>query len=195
MAETTGTLRQVVQDRVRDPSGQTYTNALVIDLLSRSQRILNAGLQLVLVSGTLTTNPWQQIYTPLSTFADFADVVTVQDNGRDLDPLTLEEQNQINRQWFRRIGPSFESFTRLGRTLLAIHPAKDHTSSVTVVYAKLTTTLTADGDSVEFSDDKSPLIVDLSEALALIRERRLEAVQVVLQRLQRRMLLVNEIEL
>lgn len=172
MAETAGTLRAVVQRRVRDTGATYHTNAFVLDILSRTQRLINVGTQLALASASLTTGANQQIYT-INTDVNAAavDVVKVTSNNEDLTQVTLEELNQLDRGWFRRVGSRFEMWAQLGRTLLVVHPALSVASSVTVTYSALTTDLVADGTLLRLEADTDLMVVDLTQSILELRQR------------------------
>lgn len=172
MAETAGTLRAAVQRRVRDATGTFHADALVLDLLSRAQRLINVSTRLVLTSGTLTTAERLQIYTIATEFADGVDVIDVRDGTESLPRTTLQELNQVDRNWFRRIGPRFETWAQIGRTLLVVHPALNYASSLTVVYSKLTTDLALDATALELETDSDLMVMDLTEAILLLRQRK-----------------------
>lgn len=168
---TAGTLRAIVQRHVRDVNGTRHADAFVLDILSRVQRIINAGSQKVLVTGTLTTSANLQLYTINTEFTAGIDVIRVRSNNEDLTKVTLQELNQLDRRWFRKVGSRFEMWAQLGRTLLVVHPALSVASSVEVVYSKLTTDLTADGTSLDLDADNDPMVTDLTEAILHLRQR------------------------
>ena len=172
MAETAGTLRAIVQRRVRDINATYHANAFVLDILSRTQRLINVGTQLVKASATLTLNANQQLYTintDVSTSA--VDVLKVTYQNQDLDKQTFTELNQIDRRWWRKVGSKPETWAQIGRTLLVVHPAVSQSSSVTVTYSKLTNDLVADATALEISEDTDLMVVDLTQAILEIRQR------------------------
>ena len=172
MAETAGTLRAAVQRRVRDINATYHANAFVLDMLSRVQRLINVGSQTILATSTLTTAANQLIYTINSDVnAAAIDVMKVTSNNEDLAKLTLSELNQIDRQWFRKVGTRFEAWVQLGRTLLVLYPSMSVADSVSVTYSKLTTDLSADGTALEFSEEANLMVMNLTEAILLLRQR------------------------
>ena len=180
---TAGDLIQRLNSRIRE---EAYTHEQLLDMVSRCQQLVNASQQLILDSDTLVTVPHMQVYDLSLLIAEQIHVLSVQEGTRDLDKLTdWKELAYHDRQWFRRLGPRFETYAMMGRDILLLHPAKDVESSVTIVYNKLTTAFITDDDVVEVPEDSFPLLLNIAEALLLLRDRRLESVPYVIQRVGR----------
>gem|GEM_PF-6480198 len=171
-------LRNKFMVRLRGPA---HTPELIRTILAHAQCLVNARLGHVLVTETLTTRPRQQVYST-ALLTDSLRVVGVRESNRDLAPALWRSLGFAHRHWFRRTGSRFEVFSRLGRNLLILHPAKPEQSSVSVASIKLTGAL-GDTDQVELSDEDLPPVLDLAEAVLLLRERRFESLKEVLTRL------------
>jgi hypothetical protein len=172
MAEVAGTLVDALLQRVRDPSGLAHTRDTARLVLSHVQRIANYALRAVLDSATLPTEPYRQVYPVLSLLPAAARVVGIREGARDLDEIAWPLFHLSVPRWFRATGPRFEAFARIGDDLLVIYPAKTLASSVSVVYARLTTALVNDSTPTDMPDEYLPLVLDVAEAILLLRQRQ-----------------------
>lgn len=178
-------LQQQLALRIRgETSGATYSTELGRRILSLGQQVLSIGSKLVITSGTLPVEKQRQIFPIRDYLADVGQVLAVRDGNRDLDFMTnWRELLYSDRSWFRRIGPKHKSFALVGHDLIIVHPARPINTTLTVVYSKLTTEFTSEGDTVELPDDDTPKLLELAEALLLLRERRLDSISAVVSRL------------
>lgn len=165
-----------LQLRVRDPQGSAHSNTLVLDLLSRCQQILNDALKLVIDETTLTTIPYQNFYTIDTLLPSTLSILSVKDGNSDLQKLSsLDDLKAISWNWHRQIDAKHHCWLQLGETQLVLWPAKDYESSVTIVSTQLTPVLTSfQQDTLAISTEKTPFLLDLVEAILLMRQRDLE---------------------
>lgn len=164
--------------------GEAHTEQFLLDLLGRSQQIVNGVSQTILEEITLETAPYQQIYDLPSRIPRLFEVLSVRDESGDLDKIVnWKELAYRDRRWFRRVGNNFESYTVMGRDVLVIHPAKIEVSAVTVVYVRLTDLFETNADDLELPDDLVPTVVDIAEIICLMRERRFDSVPMLVKRL------------
>ena len=190
MSEVAGTLIDAVLQRVRDPQGATHSRAFVRSILSQAQRMVNAQIEAVTASASLTTHRYRQFYPINSLLPNSVKVIGVREDGRDLSPANWREFSAVDRRWFRAVGPRMETFSVIGRDLLILHPSLDVDSSVSVIYSKLTDDLTGDGTATELDDSDLPAVLDLTEVLLLVRARKVKMAQPVLERMAGRLGLV-----
>ena len=169
--------------RVRDPSATAHSRALVRELLSEAQRLVNGGLRSVIDSASLTTSAGRQVYAIEAALGSALRITGVRDAGRDLVPVDWRCLDMARRDWWRRVAPQHQVFSLVGRDLLLLHPAKDADSTVTVFYVKKTAAFTAETDRTELPDGGDPALLDLVEALLLLRGRRLDALGAPMKRL------------
>lgn len=178
-----GEIVQRVAQRVR---GDAHTPAVMLEVASKCQQIVNAARQIILDSTTLSTVPYLQIYDISTLVPEQVHVLSVREATRDLDRLRdWRELSWRDRRWFRKTSSRFESFAQLGRDILIVHPAKEEESSVTVVYVKLLDPFESMASTVELHEEHIPLVVDLAELLLLLKERRLDSIPSLIQRVQR----------
>lgn len=174
MAKLASQLCNVALQRVRDPSGIGHSRSFVIARLSDAQRMINAMLGVVTDSVTLTTTPYQTVYSLSGLLTSAVRVVGVREEGRDLARMRdVWRLAHINRTWFRETGDQFQAWTMLGRDVLAIYPAKVEPSSVTIQQTRLTTVLGGEDDPIELPDEYGDLIVELTVAILLLKQRQL----------------------
>ncbi len=171
MATVAGQLVDTALQRVRDPGGLAHSRALVRLVLTHLQRILNAKFGVVVESRTLTTVPRQQVYPIAALTAETLRVISVREGVRDLIRVAWPELWYQDRNWPFRVEDRHESFSVIGRDLLVIYPAKPAASTVTLICATLTATLTDDTVVIELQEELHPLLLSLAEAILLTRQR------------------------
>lgn len=187
-ARTAGTLTTEVLARVRDPNGTMHTAAFVRARLTDAQRCLNALLGFVIGNASVSLNAFQNFYN-VSTILPAAAIriigirgsLTIRDLGRMPD---LRSFLIYGATWPQQVtSQSVESWALIGRDVLVLYPATTSDTSIGMHYVKLTTTLSATSTLMEFSPDQDGLVVTLTEALLLLRQRDLGACQRALARL------------
>ena len=166
-----GALVTVLLQRVRDPMGAAHSRAFALEILSDAQRFVNLAQSHVLVEETLTTEARRILYPVTASLPLSARVEYIRDSVRDLTRSTLSSLAHVNSRWPSRIGLTFESWVPIGRDLIVIYPAKAAASSVTVVSTKLTTAFAGEGDEVELPPEAELAMLDLAEAILLLRSR------------------------
>ena len=171
MAVVTGQLVDTVLQRVRDPGGLAHPRTLVRLVLTHLQRALNTKFGVVLESRSLATVPRQQVYPIAALTAETLRIVAVREGTRDLIQVAWPELWYQDRNWPFRLADHHESFSVIGRDLLVIYPAKPAASTVTLICATLTATLTDDTVVIELQEELHPLLLSLTEAVLLTRQR------------------------
>lgn len=190
MSEVAGTLIDTILQRIRDPQGSAHSRDLVRSLLSHSQRMVNARTKSVLETLALTTDPNRLFYPIAALVPNAIRVEAVRSEGRDLSKCDWRSYQFVDAGWFRAVSDRFETWSLVGRDLLVIYPAKAITSSVDVVYSKLTNDLVAEDTATEIPDDDLPAVVDLMEAILLAKQRTFEPATEAVKRLVNRLEMV-----
>lgn len=188
VGRTADSMTTEVLTRVRDANGVMHTAAFVRARLTDAQRYLNGLLGLVLGSSSLTLNPSQNFYVLTSAVPLSIRVVGVRGSSltRDLAPAPSIDSFLIyGPTWMRQTAARSEAWTTVGRDVLVVYPAASFTQSLDVVYAKVTNVLAITTDVSEFSTEQCDLIVTLTEAILLLRQRDLQAAARAMDRLRR----------
>ena len=180
---TVSELLSALSLRLRGPA---HSEVLMKAILTHCQRIVNSHIRTVLKTDTLSTNPHQQVYS-MALMPDALRVESVQEGNRDLAPIMWDSLGEMDRKWFRRVASRFETFSKIGRNVLVINPAKPEASSVSVISTKLTAALSVPTDVVELDDQDLLPVLDLAEAVLLVRERRFQSLPELLARLRSRL--------
>lgn len=183
MAEVAGTLISTVLRRARDPQGTATSRTLTRALLSDVQRLVNAGLNKVVTTAALTTNPYRVFYPITVLIPTSVRVIAVEDGDRNLQETTLKRLAQYDTQWHRRINDKFEAWAPAGRDLLVVWPAKDITSSVTIRFTKLTDDLIDENEATDLPDSDLLDVLDLTEVILHIKGRNFDQVRPLMDRL------------
>ena len=193
MATTAGTVATNLIERVYATGGIAHTQAWVISILSKTQRVANAYLQAVHSSAVLTTLAEKLVYKLRDDVAAAIDVLSITDtrggNVEQLERLdNLLELSAYDVNWFRNItGTRFNTWTQLGRDLLVIYPGRAAADAVTVRYTKLTNALTAAGTAFELPDEDVQVAKDLAEIVLLARDKQIVECSNKLEQLSERL--------
>jgi hypothetical protein len=182
MTRYAGPTTEILLRRVREEGGVAVDPTDAIKMLSRCQRIINAGAKRVTASGTLTTFKQQLLYPYRDQLTDAVDIISVKEGNRTLHRFeALHELDAYDKTWFRKTSSQFDFWMQLGRDLLIIYPAKTSDSSVTVIYSKLTTEYDDfDEDyntALDLPDEDVDAALGLAEVSLLLRSRALKAAQ------------------
>ena len=190
MAEPAGSLVSTVLRRIRDPQASATSYDLARAILSDCQRLVNAGLNRVVTTGTLTTEPFRLFY-PLDGLFDPVTVppirvLSVTEGNRDLTETTVKALNQYDLKWFRHLADRFEAWAPVGRSMIVIFPAKRETSSVVITYTKATNDLVNDAEVTELPDRDLADALDLTEIILSARLRDFKTIKSVIDRVTAR---------
>ncbi len=188
MAETATAIIDTILRRVRDTNGTAHSRAFVLSRLSELQRVANTGLRIVTDTASLSTTSYQPFYQISTGVAsgNAVRILGVIEGNRNLDQIPWRTLKQIDTNWLRRTSERFELFSLIGREQLIIWPTKKQASSVTVVYAKLTNTLSTESTATEMPDDEMPFVMDITTALLLAKTRYLKGFVPVMERIGKR---------
>jgi hypothetical protein len=172
MSETALDATNSLLRRARDPGGLATTVDEAMSLLSRSQQLLNLGLQAVIDETVLATVPSQQLYA-LSAVPRAGRVIAIREAGRDLSTTAWSTLRHTNRAWSRAVGDRFELWAPLGWTHVIIYPAKLYAAEVTVVSLRLIEPIASGSVNLVIPDELTPPLYDIAEALLALKMRKL----------------------
>ena len=187
MPATAGTLLDILARRVRDPGNVAHPRDFARDVLSRCQRALNAALGLVTRDDTLVLDAGTpQIYNVTAKLPNAVRLLAVRDGTRQLTRMDWRFLGAADSGWPLRRGDAFTTWSLIGWDRLLLYPAPRSTGgreAVTVVSVGLTTALTTDAIELDLPNHTHTLLLDLAEAILLLRDRQFETFQDVLARL------------
>jgi hypothetical protein len=168
--------------KVRDTANAGYTRVLVLDVLNRAQRAINARLGLVHSTATFTTTN-SPIYDIPTIASDVVRVIAVRDSNRELDKVEWRDLVHQDRKWFRLRGPQALAFSTIGRELLVVIPAPQIATSLTAVYVQQTANMD-DGavTLLAIPDEYKPILLDLGEAILMFKAREFKSMEEAMKR-------------
>lgn len=177
------TLIDEVARRMRDTSNTAYPRATVLNILNRVQDAINVRLGLVHATATFATSN-TALYSTSTIASNYAYPVQMFDaEGRELDLVPFDRLTQQDDRWLRLRGQRPEFFSPIGRELLAVGPVPFSASTLTLRYIKHPTALADAGAPLwDLPDEHKPLLLDLVEAVLLLRARDFRAIQESLNR-------------
>lgn len=172
-----------VARRLRDTTNTAYPRATVLNVLNRVQDALNVRLGLVHATATFSTGN-QALYLTSAIATNYAYPVQMFDvSGRELDLVPFDRLTQQDDRWLRTEGTRPEFYAPIGRELLAIGPIPRTPMTLTLRYIKHPTALVdAAAPLWDLPDEHKPLLLDLAEAVLLLRARDFRAIQEAVNR-------------
>ena len=177
MAQTAATLLDIVALRVRDPSNTAHSRSTVLGLLSDAQRLVNGIAEEVVATATLTVPPYRTILPVEENLATCLRLTGMRDeSGRSLTPVPWRALAHANRAWWRATASRSRCWSTIGRDLVVVTPAAPDTQTLTAVFVTKTTALATEATVTEVTNATDAAIMDLTEALLLLKSRRLDAV-------------------
>lgn len=180
MSRTVKSIVDELLERIRQEGGVVTTTDFATEIVSHSQRIINAGVRSVVGSAVLTTLAEKLIYRYRDELTSSVDVLSVAEGNRELLRFnSLADLTAYDPDWFRAItGTRFEGWCQIGRGLLVVYPGKAAASAVTVTYSTLTTAYTSyssDGaTNVDLPDEDVEMLVGVAEVMLLVRLREFD---------------------
>lgn len=188
MARTAGAACDTLLARVRQAGNIAVDNDFAMSILSKCQRVVNAGLRRILASASLTTAANTLLYKYRSSLTSAVDIIIIKEGDRILQKCTnLSDLAAYDVDWFTKTGSRFEAWMQFGRDVLILYPAKTSTSSVTVTYSKLLTSFSSYASdyatALELPDEDADLAIGLAEIVLLLRNRQLDVVNTRLNEL------------
>ncbi len=168
--------------RLRDPSNVAYPRATVLNVLNYVQYAVNVRLGLVHNTATLTTGN-QALYATTSFATDYIYPVQIFDaNNEEIDLVPYTTLVHQDRDWLRAQGNRVLIAAPIGRELLALTPIPYQPQTLTIRYVKKPKALADDAGTADWPDEYKPLVLDLAEALLLLRGRYWNGIQEAISR-------------
>jgi len=173
MATLVADLLTEIYRRTRDPNRTATPEALGIQFLSQAQEVLNVYLKSTLDTVTFTLSANRLLYQLSTEMPDCARVEAVRVGTRDLVELPWTQLWQLDKQWFRRIDSAnlLQHWARVGRDMLVVYPGPLTAMDVSIVCTPFLGPLTALTDEILLRHEFFPMLLDLTEALFLLRLR------------------------
>lgn len=194
MAQSVGTLSRQVSTRARDPLQTGTASADVINLLSFSQQVVNGIMNDVTGTAPLTLQPNQVIYQLSNIINVAVRVLAIRDaSGRDLQPFDdFAGLCQVNTGWPSAVSDAPRSYALCGRDLLIIYPGVKTAQTLTVIFGALTFPLLVPTDTTQVTNDDDDALLDLTEALLLLKARDLNEIPKIIERFKSRIELMKQ---
>lgn len=184
-------MTDTVLQRIYDAGGVATSRANVWDMLSRCQQLVNAAFDSIVITLDFPTGPRQQVFTLTDIAPDVLKVLSVRDQHRDLSVIPFNRLKHISVHWFGQSGPRWETFAKVGKTMLVVHPMKLSADTLTLVYDQILPVLGGDLDVCPLPDDQIPVLTKLTEAMLLLRQRNFDPVKNILDTLVADMATIN----
>jgi len=191
MARDYQTTVDLLVQRVRQDGGVAVTDNVATEVLGKCERLLNAHLKRVIVTGSFTTTAKQLIYPYRTTLTAAVDILEVIDitlpTYRTLFKMdSLAQFSAYEVGWFRNItGTRFEAWHQIARDFLIIYPAKAAGATLNIVYTKLVdvyaTYAAAAAKNMSLPDDDVETALALAEIILLARNRNAAQIETRLE--------------
>ena len=180
MSTAAGTVVTDVLKQVRDVGGNAHSRASTLEIISHSQRVINAIVKSVVRTQTLTTQPRQLFYSVSLIFTDYVKAVAVKHNNQNLLQTSFKALRNSNPNWPRRLGsvPSF--FVPFGINQLIIYPVPAESTTVELTYVKDTGVIPGEATAMQLPDHNIQLVKDLAATTLFLRQRDFAQAQVMI---------------
>jgi hypothetical protein len=187
MSTTAGQAKEILLRRVRQTGGIACSEAFALSILSKCQRIINAGGQFDIQSGTLSVAKQKLVHSikdnitgsGLTEFK-FSDILYITGAGVKNIPkaASIEDFSAYDIDWWRKIdGTAIEMWMQLGRDLLITYPGLAAATTYSVYGIKYNPVLDDDSDSFQLKDERVDDVIKLSEIILLTRGRQYDEVK------------------
>lgn len=166
--------------RTRDPDRVATPEALGIQLLSEAQNAVNLAVKSQVSNTTITLNSHRLLYkisemvlnipcarleaVRIKVNPDFAEI------SKDLVEVPWQDLWRIDLHWFRTVGEP-KHWAKIGRDLFVIYPGPTEDRLAAVAFTHFIGPLTALDEDISLRTEFFPLLLDLTEALFLLRLR------------------------
>lgn len=169
-----------VARRLRDTTNTGYPRAMVLRHLNASQQLINMRLGLLQTTTVLLTED-RALYRLGTTTPR---VLTVRETvgGRELANVAWNRLVAQDADWLRTYAIRAETWSQIGRDMLAITPIPTDETSLTLTHVKYPTDLADGAVAWELPDEYKSLLTDLTEAVLLFRAREFNALQEAINR-------------
>lgn len=184
MASQAGDLIDSIARRVRDPNNTAHSRSLVRDLLDRAQVVVNGAAKSIKTEENLATTAGQAVYSVESDLTATTLVLSVLHNERHLSRIVpWRNLNKLSSTWLQDDQSEPFGWANIGRDLFAIYPAPTEPApTVKTVGIKRTNELTDDTTSLELDEEKESIAMDLVTTMLLVRQRDLDQVATLVQK-------------
>lgn len=183
MAEAISEIINSVLMRLRDPAGTATSRALILDILLRAQQVYNEALRLSLLQVTYSTTPFTQFF-PLTPDLQLSSLSHIRHNERDLCQVTFADLMSIDRKWHRALSNRYECYMPLGFTHFLLWPGLRDGGTVTLIGPAMTQNPVSDTASLEISQERTPLLIQLTELILTNRMQDEAAFKAILPSFQ-----------
>lgn len=184
MARSAGSVTDTLLARVRQTGAPGTANDFAMQILSKCQRIVNAGLKRIISASTFSTTASTLVYAYRSVLTSAVDILSVRESvyGREIQKCnSLAELAAYDADWFTATGLRFEAWIQLGRDIFILYPAKIGSSSVYIEYTTLTTEYDNyaedSGTDMDLSDEDTDIALGIAEVVLLLRNKQIALAQ------------------
>lgn len=188
MSKNAGPAVEELLRRIRMEGGTAMSSDFAMQLLSRCQRVVNAGMQCTITSTSFTTYKEQLLYNFRDVITDAIDITGIKVSNRTiLKASSVNDLSAYSHTWFRDTGSRFEFWLQIGRELLVLYPALSSNSSVTVYYTKYAAEMDSfaayQNTALELPDVYVDFAIGLGEVVGLLTAKRTDAAKKRVERL------------
>ena len=188
-----GEIVDTIAKRVRDIGNNAHPRAEVRDVFNRMQTAVNARQGYVLETTDVTLAPGQALYRIETVTPNLFTITDVEVDGRYLDRIPWRNLWKASARWlFDTRDPL--SWSTIGRSLLVVYPVPAQPRIVHATGPKITRLLVDDNTPVDLRDEDIDIPIDLATAYFLLKNRDIEASQLLTLRAADRLGLQQESE-
>ena len=187
-----GTLVDTLLLRCRDLNAVMFgdtptTRATIRRYLSEAQKLTSVGAELVVDEHPFATVIGQTLYN------SDQQILRIHNSDFELKQCMWEELGRADRGWLIRQGQTIRVFARIGIDLFALYPrpAGVTPTEVTLVVNQVPDRLNLDTDELIVPQEAEAALLNMAEALVMLRRRMLDFAQAAIARLMENMKLLG----
>lgn len=183
MATTGEALIDALSLRLRDAGNTAHSRDLIRRILSHTQRAVNLAQKVRKTDTTaFTPSAFRTLYRTTEIAADVGHIERIRVLDRTLPEIPWSQLVNNSRTWLQDVGSRHRVWSRIGGTLFVLAPRIHTPVAVNVVYTTIPADVVDDATNVDLPDEWLPLVLDLAEAVMLMKARLYAPMEDVMQR-------------
>jgi hypothetical protein len=184
MATLASTILASVSRRARDASQTAHSASFILSLLDRVQGLVNVQQQSLQATIAYSNTQAKTLYSLTEDLPGLVVISNVRLGNQRLDEITpWQNLFKLSPTWLTDTASQPQGWSRLGQDLIAVWPAPSTNITLNFQGVAATAPLNNSGQDLELAFEDEDIIRELMVALLLLRQRDLDSVSAIIQRM------------